>query len=288
MFLSQVVVSSDRGGRKWKEIYIMDWDGHNVQKVTHHRSISISPAWSPDGKAITYSTYTLHRGRRGQFTNLDLLFLDIASKRKRLISGRKGINSGSTFHPNGRSVYLTLTQGGSSDIFRVDITNRRNLKRITKGPYRAMNVEPSISPDRKKIAFSSDRSGRPMIYIMDISGSNVKRLTFAGRYNSSPVWSPDGQWLAFAGSDRGYYDIFLIKPDGSQLQRLTTAMKKNGKRASNEEPTFSPDSRHVMFTSDRTGKKQLYMIGIDGTNEKRMTFDNYNYYKPKWGPSMSQ
>ena len=288
LFLSQIVVSSDRGGNQWREIYLMDWDGHNIQRLTQHRSISISPTWSPDGKAIAYSSYTIHRTRKGKFTNLDLLLMDITSRRRRLLSGRRGINSGAVFHPNGQFIYLTLTQGGNADIFRVARANRRNLKRITKGPYQAMNVEPSVSPNGKKIAFSSDRSGRPMIYLMNTSGTSVKRLTFAGRYNSSPVWSPDGKWLAFAGSDRGFYDIFLIRPDGSQLQRLTSAKKKNGQRANNEEPTFSPDSRHVMFTSDRTGKKQLYIIGIDGTNEKRVTFDDHNYYKPKWGPSRSK
>lgn len=287
MFLSRVVVASDRSGGKRREIYVMDWDGYNVRRVTRHRSISMSPSWSPDGKSVAYSTYTLHKNRSHRFTNLDILHLNLISQQRRMLSGRKGINSGSVFHPGGKSVFFTLTRRGSADIFRIDNTNRKNLRRITKGPYKAMNVEPSVSPDGKKIAFSSDRSGRPMIYTMNISGSQVKRLTYAGHYNSSPSWSPDGKWIVFAGYQRGYYDIFVIKPDGTGLKRLTDARSDRSRSINNEEPTFSPDSKHIMFVSDRTGKKQLYIIGIDGTNEKRIISDRHNYYKPKWGPSSS-
>ena len=288
MFLSQVAVGSDRSGGKWREIYVMDWNGDNMQRMTRHRSISLSPSWSPNGRSVAYSTYTLRRSRRNKFTNLDLFHLNVASKKRRLLSGKRGLNSGSVFHPNGKYVFLSLTSQGSADIFRVHSRNRKNLTRITNGPYRAMNVEPSVSPDGRKITFSSDRSGRPMIYIMNVDGSQARRLTFAGYYNSSPSWSPDGKWIAFSSYQRGYNDIFVVRPDGTGLKRLTSSKGENGKRVNNEEPTFSPDSGHVMFVSDRTGKKQLYIVGIDGTNEKRITSDNYNYYKPKWGPSLSR
>ena len=290
MFLSQIAVGSDRSGGKWREIYIMDWDGENMQRLTRHRSISLSPSWSPNGRSIAYSTYTLRRDRSsgGKVTNLDLFHLNIASRNRRMLSGKRGLNSGSVFHTNGRYVFLSLTSQGSADIFRVRTTNRKDVARITRGPYRAMNVEPSVSPDGRKIAFSSDRSGRPMIYIMNADGSGAKRLTFAGYYNSSPSWSPDGKWIAFSSYQRGYNDIFVIRPNGTGLKRLTSSRGENGKRANNEEPTFSPDSGHVMFVSDRTGKKQLYIVGIDGTNEKKITSDNHNYYKPKWGPSLSR
>ena len=288
MFLSQVVVSSDRGGGRWREIYTMDWDGHNIKRRTRHRSISTSPSWSSDGKSIAYSTYNIHRRKGRKFTNLDLVHLDISSGQRRILSAREGMNSGSVFHPRGRFLYLTFTTKGNSDIFRIALAGTEGLKQITKGPYRAMNVEPAMSPDGRKIVFSSDRSGRPMIYIMNADGSGVRRLTFAGYYNSSPTWSPDGKWIAFSGGDRGHYDIFIIKPDGTGLKRLTSAKKPNGRGANNEEPTFSPDSKHILFTSDRTRKKQLYIIGIDGSKEQRITFDRHNYYKPKWGDHKSQ
>ena len=84
----------------------------------------------------------------------------------------------------------------------------------------------------------------------------------------------------------GHFDLFLVSKDGVNLKRLTKARKTNGKWANNEDPSFSPDGRHIVFVSDRSGKKQLYMISPDGKNERRLTFDNDNYFKPKWSYMM--
>ncbi|MCB0393956.1 MAG: PD40 domain-containing protein, partial [Bdellovibrionales bacterium] len=280
MFLSQIVVSSDRAGNGWKEIYVMDWDGQNVTQVSKHKSVAISPTWAPDGKSVVYSAYAYHKAEK--IRNVDLFRYDLYSGKRFVLSQRKGINSGASFNPAGSSVYLTISQGGNPDIFKMS-PDGNNLIRITNGPAGAMNVEPAISPDGNKIAFSTDRSGKPMIYVMAIDGSNPQRLTYAGKYNATPAWSPDGKKIAFSGWDKGRNDIFIMNPNGTGLERLTTAGRVDGKMSNNEDPTFSPDGRHVMFVSDRTGKKQLYIVNIDGTNERRITVDSHNYFKPKWG-----
>jgi TolB protein len=297
IFLSKIVVSSDRSNppskigdsaNVSKEIFVMDWDGENAKQITQHQSLAISPAWSPDGTKVAYTCFAYHKN--AHMRNADLFLYELDTGKRFLISYRKGINSGAAFAPDGKYLYFTMSQGGSPDIFRMSYDGQ-DLSPITHGPDGVMNVEPAVSPDGKKIAFSSDRStysagsksGRPMIYIMDIDGRNVKRVTYAGKYNSTPTWSPDGKTLAFAGHDADHFDIFIIKADGTGLQRLTEATRVDTKRpASNEDPTFSPDGRFIMFVSDRSGNKQLYTIAPDGTNERRITYDKFNYYKPKW------
>ena len=117
---------------------------------------------------------------------------------------------------------------------------------------------------------------------MNIDGSGTKRVAYAGNYNSSPNWSPDGKKIVFSGQDGRHFDIFVMNADGTGLERLTSATRKDGKNATNEFPNFSPDGRQVIFVSNRTGNNQLYIINVDGTNERRLTFDQYNYYSPKW------
>ncbi|MDZ4676259.1 MAG: translocation protein TolB [Oligoflexia bacterium] len=281
IFRTKFVVGSDRAGKNWREIYVMDWDGRNITAVTSHHSVSLSPAWSPDAKTISYTSFAYHP--KLKIRNPDLFTYDIFTGKRYLVSSRLGINSGSTFTPDGQSIFLTISKGSDPDIYKMSLDGD-DITRVTNGPRGALNVEPSVTPDGKKIAFSSDRTGNPMIYLMDTNGTNTKRITFAGHYNSSPSVSPDGKRLAFAGRDKGHFDIFTVNIDGTDMQRLTSAKKPDGRGADNEDPSYSPDGRHIVFTSNRTGKSQIYITSVDGTNERRITVDNHNYFKARWSP----
>ncbi|MFZ4403458.1 MAG: translocation protein TolB [Pseudobdellovibrionaceae bacterium] len=283
MFLSKVVVGSDRAGGKAREIFVMDWDGSNVKQISSHSSIALSPAWSKDGRKIAYTAYV--QKQKGKGRNADMLIYDTVTARRTLISYRQGMNSGASFSPDGQFIYLTISQGTSPDIYKMNLDGTIVAK-LTSGPNAALNVEPAASPDGKYLAFSSDRAGRPMIYTMNVDGSTVKRITFAGQFNSSPAWSPDSKKLAFAGQSDDHFDIFVMNVDGSNMIRLTSAKKSNGRWANNEDPSFSPDGRFVMYISNRTGKSQIYISTVDGNEERRVTNDNYNYYRPKWSANL--
>lgn len=281
MFLTRLAASRRESGSQTKEIYLMDWDGANSQKITSHQSIAIAPTWTTAGDKIAYTAFAMHKAQK--IRNSDLFIYEIASGRRFLVSYRKGLNIGASFLPGDRFFLLTLSRDGSADIYK-STADGQTTTALTKGPNRSMNVEAAVSPDGRQVAFASDRSGRPMIYLMNIDGSNVRRLTFAGKYNASPAWSPDGKSLAFASQDQDHFDIFTINADGTGLKRLTDARKPNGKAASNESPSFSPDGRHILFTSNRTNTYQLYLISADGTNERRITEDNADWDRPRWSP----
>lgn len=282
-FMTKFVVSRSTN-RFEKEIFTMDWDGANQKAMTKHRTISQSPSWSPNGRYLTYTSFLYHKKTKTR--NADLFLLDLKTKKRWLLSYQKGINSGGTFTPNSEDILMRISHNGASDLYKTDLQGKQ-LTRLTNGPRGAMNVEPAVSPDGRTVAFSSDRSGKPMIYTMNTNGKNVKRLTFAGVYNSSPAWSPDGKRIAFAGFDQGHFDIFTIDANGKNIKRLTSARKRNGKLANNEYPSFSPDGRFILFSSDRTGRYQLYIVSIDGKYEHRLTFDNKDYYKPQWSPYLN-
>ncbi len=280
-FMSKIVATTDKTG--YKEVVTMTLEGNDISALTHDRSVAISPNWSPDGKKIVYSIYTRRVGSPQQ--NLTLFLQDLLTGKRNILSNRNGLNSGGSFSPDGKSIYLTISKGGAPDIYKINL-NGDQLNQLTKGPAGAMNVESAVSPDGSKIAFSSDRGGNPMVYVMSNDGSNVKRLTFQGKYNSTPTWSPDGKKIAFAGQVENYFDIFVMDADGSNISRITSATKSNGKRASNEDPSFSPDGRFVVYTSNRTGKNQIFVSSIDGSQERRVTNDSYNYFKPKWSNNL--
>lgn len=281
IFNTKIAVTSDKVGNRWKELYVMNWDGGAMRRVSFHKASSLSPNWSPGGSQLVYSAITIQP--RTGVRNANLYIYDFRTKKRSMLSARPGINSGGTFFPDGKSLIMTLTQGGIPDLFRIAL-NGSIIERLTKGPGRTMNVEPSVSPDGKTLAFSSDRSGKPMLYTMSMKQKIPRRLTVAGRYNSAPAWSPDGKTIVFAGWSKGHFDIFTMNTNGTNLKRITEKRKPNGKWANNESPSFSPDGRFISFISNRSGKKDLYIIRADGTNLTKITRDRHNYYHAKWSP----
>lgn len=259
-------------GTSNKEIYIADYDGANVKRMTSRRSISLAPAFSPDGKQMGFSSYVRHP----HGSNLDLFLVDLVSPGYpvRVLSNRKGINSGLSFMPNGNTVAATMSFNGNPDIYELDL--KGNIVKLLARNI-GFDVDPSFSPDGKTMVFVSSRSGQPMVWKMDLISGNMTRLTFAGKYNASPVFSSDGNKILFAGWDNGHFDLFMMGTDGNNLERLT----KN--QGSNEDPQFSPDGRMLVYASNRSKGWGIYIMNALGTKEKRVTQGLGDCTDAAWG-----
>lgn len=269
-FTAKIAFVSDVTGNK--EIYIMDYDGHNRVQVTNRKSITMAPAWSPDGKSLLFSSVDKNSKN---VKNHNLYIYNMPTGQVRMISNRKGLNSGAQFHPDGKSVLLTMSFLGNPEIFTMD-PESKVAKRLTQS-Y-GVDVDPTYSSDASWISFVSDRSGRSMVYKMRADGSTVTRLTYAGQYNATPTWSPSGSKIAFAGWDDGKFDIFIMNPDGTNLERLTKNM------GNNEDPHFAPDGYFIVYSSNRKGKKDLYITNTDNSAHVRITKNFGNCEAPKWSP----
>ena len=195
------------------------------------------------------------------------------------------MNSGATFDPTGKYVYYTISRKGGAHIYRLDL-KKRTVRAVIAKPSHTLNLEPDVSPDGRQLVFSSNRSGKPMIYITDVGArGKAERLTFAGRYNSNPTWSPDGKTIVFASYQKAHYDIYSLNLATRQIKKLTNYVRKNGRAADHTSPSFSPDGRFIVFASNRhTPNKQLYFMSSEGEYVRRITFDKHDYETPKWSP----
>ncbi|EFO20080.1 hypothetical protein LOAG_08407 [Loa loa] len=155
------------------------------------------------------------------------------------------------------------------------------------------DAEGAVSPDGRKIVFTSLRSGDPEIWIMNSDGTEPKQLTDELGYDGGPFFSPDGSKIVFRASRpntseeiQTYKDLLsynLVSPlemelytmniDGSGLRKVTSL------GGSNWAPFYMPDNRHIIFSSNfnetggHFGAFNLYMIDEAGGNVERVTFN---------------
>jgi len=119
--------------------------------------------------------------------------------------------------------------------------------------------EPQFSPDGKRIAFGSTRSGSYEVWVCDSEGLNPVQLTsFGGPAVGSPRWSPDGRWIAFDSTREGQRDIYAVSAEGGGARRLTTEPSQDVR------PSWSKDGRWIYFGSNRSGDWQVWKMPAEG------------------------
>lgn len=286
IFNSKIFFLSDRTSRKdiEKELYIMDFDGRRVDKLTNFNSVVLSPSISQDNSQILFSVIATKRVTSGKkvniLKNIDLKIFDLKTKKFETVSERPGINSGAIFGGSPDIIYLTLTFSGNADIYEMNIKNGR-MRKVTS--HYSDDVDPSLNADGTIMTFLSNRAGKANIYTMDPreTEKNVKRISFVGRFNATPRFSPDGREIVFSSWVDNGFDLYRIGADGNNLVRLT---KNFG---SNEEPAYSPDGEFIIFTSKRIISKgkavqDVYIMNREGEILGQLTKDFGRTFSPKW------
>ena len=264
IFNSKIAFVSTNSGNK--EIYICDFDGYKPKRFTHTESISLTPAWSSDGKWLAYTSY--EKGKA------DLYIKHLTEKLGAVIA-KNGINITPAWIPGKFVLAATLSFSGDQEIYLLTGTGKIS-KRLTYNW--GIDLSPTWSPDSKQMAFVSKRSGTPQIYIKNIDSGVVKRLTFQGNYNTQPAWSPKGDILAYSAMVEGRSNIFVIGVDGEGPVQLTH------NEGDNESPSWSPDGNLVVFSSTREGPSKVYVLTAYGTDQRRLLSMKGEQTDPEWSP----
>src|SRR3954469_3878810 len=227
-----------------------------------------------------------------------------------------------SWSPDARAVayssWRKVATGGAIDIY-ISRIFQGILENPTKG-HSETNMQPVFSPDGTRIAFTSNRYDNNLeIYVMNVDGSGLRRLTNHPAADAVPTWAPNGAQIAFTSDRSGTAQIYIMSAtDGSNLRKIsseTTAESATWSptggqiafaartgagydvkvfdlstgetrpltygEGSNESPAYSPNGRHLAFMSTRKGGSQIYTMTLDGRDVRQITTTGNNV-TPSW------
>jgi len=254
----QIIFQSTREPYKCDQIFTMGTDGSNVKMVSTGKGRTTCGYFTPDGARIIYAS--THLGSPDCPPNPD------------------------------RAAGYVWPLYRTFDIFSAK-PDGTDLRRLTTAD--GYDAEATVSPDGKKIIFTSTRDNDIELYDMDVDGKNQRRLTTEVGYDGGAFYSQDSQWIIWRASrpktdadTRQFRDllgrnlvmpskleIMIMKADGSQKRQLTS----NG--AANFAPYFHPNGNQIIFASNVNATNpgmpnfDLFLINRDGSGLEQVTFD---------------
>ena len=181
---------------------------------------------------------------------------------------------------------------------------------------------PVVSPDGQRMAFTAAGETGQHIWVMNMDGSGLTKLTDTSSFNVDATWSPDGSKIAFSSLQGGASAHYIMNADGSDARKIDADVAQIGgrsdwspdgnwiafyagpqrssqiyltsvsgnvvyqltNRGSNLAPSFSPDGNWIVFTSYRNGEGdgEIYIMRLDGTDVRRLTTNDYTDWQPRW------
>ena len=261
------VTAEGRDDDRLYTLVVADADGANEITIMESTDPIMSPAWSPDSRRLAYVSFE---------NNISTIYVQTLRTGNRIkVSSRAGINGAPAFSPDGRKLVLTLGGiDGNLDINILDLASRK-ITRLTTN--RAIDTEGTWAPNGRTIYFTSDRSGGPQIYRMDVNGGSPVRVTFEGSYNARPRLSPDGSRLALVHLDRGNYRIAVLDLDSRDLLVLSGGRQ-------DESPSFAPNSDSLIYATRQGRNGVLETVSADGLVRQRLASRQGDVREPVWSP----
>ncbi len=214
----------------------------------------------------------------------DLYVADLETGKHRQLTDHPALDYNAAVSPDGLQYAFVSEREGNPELYLSGLKDK-TLSRLTR--EFAMNDHPTWSPDGRQVAFvstrrtydsteSADRLGLAWnaVYVMNLDGSELRRLTPPNIADYSPAWSPCGRWIAVAsGSGRtGGTDLYLMRIDGTERRLVVN----NGGW-----PAFGPDGETLYFHSRRQNQWSVWQIQLDGSNLLRVTPAGVNAYTPR-------
>jgi Tol biopolymer transport system component len=249
------------------DIYTMDADGGNRQRVTGNQDVDTRPSWSPDGQRLVFYS--------DRDENDEVFTIPAGGGTAINITNHDDADYLPSWTPDDR-ILFTSRRAGNAEVYIAD-PDGSNLQRLTRND--AFDGYAVASPDGSQIAFSSDRDGGFEIYIMELPGRSIRQLTGGAGDKFFPAWSPDGTQIVYTSYETGGGDLYMKAADGG-----TPPVRLTDDPADDATPSWSPGGTRIAFASRRDGDYEIYIMDPDGSNIVKITNSSGFDVFPAWKP----
>ena len=231
------------------DIFVVASDGGAERRLTSDNRFTSAHAWTPRGGEIVFSS---NRGGA-----LELWRIRARGGAPRLVSN---VGQGANFLAIARNAPLLAYSRWFADtnIWRYSLDGKIGDAPVALISSTRYDVNPQYSPDARRIAFRSQRSGSDEIWVSDADGTHQRALTSSsGPVTGTPRWSPDARWITFDSRPQGSSRIFVVSAAGGRARQLTKG------DCDDVTPSWSADGKWIYFSSNESGTWQIWKVPAD-------------------------
>lgn len=171
--------------------------------------------------------------------------------------------------------YITLQRSGGESLYRLQVSDVDGKRARVRLESDEPILSPAWSPDARKLAYVSFETGKPAIYIHELSTGDRTRVADFRGLNSAPAWSSDGRSLLVTLSKDGNAEIYKLDIESGSLKRLTNHWSID------TEAAWDHTGKGFFFTSDRSGGPQIYHKANEDAEPRRITFGSRYNARPR-------
>jgi Tol biopolymer transport system component len=262
------------------DIFILPTAGGRPRRLVS----GISHVWKPSGTHLYYFVRDSRGGTRLQSVGIDERTGDITDQ-PRTAGLMTGILGDLAVSHDGQQLALTELEG-ARNLTRLPLTMDGGAPAGAEQVLSAGQVldhMPSVSPDGRRIAYSSNRLGPEQVWMLQVDNKRMEALQLPGNDlgATGPHWFPDGRRLIVQRLFPSGASLWWIAADASSAEELTTPM---GILYNSEGWPIAPDGRKTTYAASINGHYQLFRFDLSTHNVKQLTFSPDDKFSAVWSP----